>query len=97
MADTSERMLRLLSLLSARVEWPGSELAQRLNVSSRTLRRDVETLRDLGYPVHAIKGSRGGYRLGAGGKLPPLVLDDDQAIAIVSEMRTVSISIVSVS
>ncbi len=88
MADTSERILRLLSLLSARVEWPGSELAQRLNVSARTLRRDIETLRDLGYPVHAIKGSRGGYRLGAGGKLPPLVLDDDQAIAIALALQT---------
>ena len=88
MADTSERILRLLSLLSARVEWPGAELVQRLNVSARTLRRDVETLRDLGYPVHAIKGPRGGYRLGAGGKLPPLVLDDDQAIAIALALQT---------
>ncbi|REF30044.1 helix-turn-helix transcriptional regulator [Calidifontibacter indicus] len=88
MADTSERILRLLSLLGARVEWSGVELAQRLSVSSRTLRRDVETLRELGYPVHAIKGPRGGYRLGAGGKLPPLVLDDDQAIAIALALQT---------
>lgn len=88
MADTSERILRLLSLLGARVEWSGVELAQRLGVSARTLRRDVETLRELGYPVHAIKGPRGGYRLGAGGKLPPLVLDDDQAIAIALALQT---------
>lgn len=88
MADTSRRILRLLSLLSARVEWPGIELADRLGVSARTLRRDVETLRDLGYPVHAIKGPHGGYRLGAGGKLPPLVLDDDQAIAIALALQT---------
>jgi predicted DNA-binding transcriptional regulator YafY len=88
MADTSERILRLLSLLSARIEWSGPELAQRLSVSARTLRRDVETLRDLGYPVHAVKGPRGGYRLGAGGKLPPLVLDDDQAIAIALALQT---------
>lgn len=88
MADTSERILRLLSLLSARIEWPGADLAQRLNVSTRTLRRDVETLRHLGYPVHAVKGPRGGYRLGTGGKLPPLVLDDDQAIAIALALQT---------
>ncbi|GAB95495.1 putative DNA-binding transcriptional regulator YafY [Kineosphaera limosa] len=88
MADTSERILRLLSLLSARVEWPGGELAQRLEVSARTLRRDVQTLRELGYPVHATKGPGGCYRLGAGGKLPPLVLDDAQAIAIALALQT---------
>lgn len=69
MADTSRRILRLLSLLSARVEWPGIELADRLGVSARTLRRDVETLRDLGYPVHAIKGPHGGTA-SVPGKLP---------------------------
>lgn len=88
MADTSQRILRLLSLLSARLEWPGPELAERLGVSPRTLRRDVDSLRVLGYPVHAIKGPHGGYRLGAGGKLPPLVLDDDQAIAIALALQT---------
>lgn len=88
MAYTSQRILRLISLLSARVEWSGVELAQRLGVSARTLRRDVETLRDLGYPVNAIKGPRGGYSLGVGGKLPPLVLDDDQAIAIALALQT---------
>lgn len=80
--------MRLLSLFGARVEWSGIELAQRLDVSVRTLRRDVETLRTLGYPVEAAKGPRGGYRLGAGGKLPPLVLDDDQAIAIALALQT---------
>lgn len=88
MADTSARILLLLSLLEARVEWPGIELAGRLEVSSRTLRRDVETLRELGYPVQAVKGPGGGYRLGAVGKLPPLVLDDDQAIAIALALQT---------
>lgn len=88
MADTSARILNLLSLLEARVEWPGAELAERLGVSARTLRRDVDTLRELGYPVQALKGPGGGYRLGAGGKLPPLVLDDDQAIAIALALQT---------
>ena len=87
-ADTSARILRLLSLLEARVEWSGSDLAGRIGVSARTLRRDVDTLRDLGYPVEAIKGPGGGYRLGPGGKLPPLVLDDDQAIAIALALQT---------
>lgn len=88
MADTSARILRLLSLLEARVEWPGGELADRLGVSSRTLRRDIDTLRKLGYPVNALKGPGGGYRLGRGAKLPPLVLDDDQAIAIALALQT---------
>ncbi|MEV5574938.1 WYL domain-containing protein [Spirillospora sp. NPDC052269] len=88
MADTSARILRLLSLLEARAEWPGAELAARLGVSARTLRRDVDTLRELGYPVEAVLGPGGGYRLGAGGKLPPLVLDDDQAVAIAIALQT---------
>lgn len=87
-AETSERILRLLSLLEARVDWAGAALAERLGVSARTLRRDIDTLRDLGYPVEAIKGPGGGYRLGVGGKLPPLVLDDDQAIAIALALQT---------
>ena len=87
-ADTSARILRLLSLLEARVEWRGAELADRLGVSARTLRRDIDTLRELGYPVDACKGPGGGYRLGGRGKLPPLVLDDDQAIAIALALQT---------
>ncbi|WP_157101089.1 helix-turn-helix transcriptional regulator [Nocardia shimofusensis] len=88
MADTSARILRLLSLLEARVEWPGGELAERLDISPRTLRRDVDTLRALGYPVDPVKGPGGGYRLGHGGKLPPLTLDDEQAIAIALALHT---------
>lgn len=88
MVATSARILRLLSLLEARLEWPGSELAARLEISGRTLRRDIDTLRELGYPVTAIKGPGGGYRLGAGGKLPPLILDDDQAVAIALALQT---------
>ena len=88
MAHTSARILRLLSVLEARVEWPGGDLAKRLGVSARTVRRDIDTLRELGYPVEAVPGPGGGYRLGAAGKLPPLVLDDDQAIAIALALQT---------
>lgn len=87
MADTSGRLLRLLSLLQTPREWPGSELAQRLEVSPRTVRRDVERLRDLGYPVHATLGAVGGYRLAAGTAMPPLLLDDDEAVAIAVGLR----------
>lgn len=83
MANTSSRTLRLLSLLQARRHWPGPELADRLEVSPRTLRRDVERLRELGYPVAAGRGVAGGYELAAGAALPPLLLDDDEAIALV--------------
>lgn len=96
MAETSARILRLLSLLEARAEWGGQALAERLEVSARTLRRDVDTLRDLGYPVEAIKGPGGGYRLGAGSKLPPLVLDDDQAIAIAVALQTAPASVAGI-
>jgi predicted DNA-binding transcriptional regulator YafY len=85
--DTSARLLRLLSLLQARPEWPGAELARRLNVTPRTLRRDVQRLRDLDYPVHSVPGVAGGYRLGSGAALPPLQLDDDEAIAVVVGLR----------
>lgn len=88
MANTSARILRLLTLLEARADWRGSELSTRLDVSPRTLRRDIDTLREIGYPVETAKGPGGGYRLGAGGKLPPLVLDDDQAIAIAIALQT---------
>lgn len=96
MADTSARILRLLSLLEARTEWPGAELAARLGVSPRTLRRDVDTLRELGYPVEAVLGPGGGYRLGSGGKLPPLVLDDDQAVAIAIALQTAPASVAGI-
>ena len=82
MAATSSRTLRLLSLLQSRRHWAGSDLAGRLGVSVRTLRRDVERLRELGYPVEAQRGVDGGYALAPGAALPPLVLDDDEAVAL---------------
>ncbi len=83
MADTGARTLRLLSLLQHRPTWSGHELTQRLAISARTLRRDVERLRELGYPVRARPGVAGGYELAPGAALPPLVLDDDEALALV--------------
>jgi predicted DNA-binding transcriptional regulator YafY len=88
MMETSARLLRLLSLLQARPDWPGADLADRLEVTVRTLRRDVQKLRTLGYPVHAAPGVAGGYRLGAGAALPPLLLDDDEAVAVALSLRT---------
>ncbi|MFF5212749.1 helix-turn-helix transcriptional regulator [Streptosporangium sp. NPDC000396] len=88
MADTTGRVLRLLSLLQAHREWPGPELAERLKVSPRTLRRDIDRLRELGYPVHATTGPAGGYRLEAGTAMPPLLLDDEEAVAIAVGLRT---------
>ena len=88
MANTSSRTLRLLSLLQTHRYWPGSELADRLEVSVRTLRRDIERLRDLGYPVSASRGVDGGYQLAAGAALPPLVLDDEEAVAIAVGLQT---------
>src|SRR5258708_474288 len=82
MANTSMRTLRLLSLLQARRYWPGGELAGRLGVSPRTLRRDVDRLRELGYPIQAQRGVEGGDQLAAGTALPPLVVDDDEAVAL---------------
>jgi predicted DNA-binding transcriptional regulator YafY len=82
MASTSSRTLQLLSLLQNRRYWPGHELAERLEVSVRTLRRDVDRLREMGYPVEAQRGVDGGYQLAAGAALPPLVLDDQEAIAL---------------
>jgi predicted DNA-binding transcriptional regulator YafY len=82
MSGTPGRLLALLSLLQARRDWPGSLLAQRLEVSARTVRRDVDRLRELGYPVEATMGPDGGYRLTAGADVPPLLLDDDQAVAL---------------
>ncbi|MEV5574185.1 WYL domain-containing protein [Spirillospora sp. NPDC052269] len=82
MPKTSARLLSLLSLLQARRDWPGALLAERLEVSSRTVRRDVDRLRELGYPIAAVKGPDGGYRLDAGTRLPPLLFDDEQAVAL---------------
>jgi len=86
--ETSARLLRLLTLLQMRREWSGADLANRLGVSTRTVRRDVDKLRDLDYPVHAAAGTAGGYRLGPGAELPPLLLDDDEAVAVALSLRT---------
>src|ERR671936_593123 len=88
MSETSSRLLELLSLLQGRRDWPGGELADRLEVSGRTIRRDVERLRRLGYPVESLTGPAGGYRLRAGSAMPPLLLDDEEAIAIAVGLRT---------
>jgi predicted DNA-binding transcriptional regulator YafY len=88
MLETSARLLRLLGLLQTRRDWPGTELAERLAVDVRTVRRDVDRLRSLGYPVHGTTGTAGGYRLGAGAALPPLRLDDDEAVAVAVGLRT---------
>jgi predicted DNA-binding transcriptional regulator YafY len=88
MLETSARLLRLLSLLQARRDWTGPQLAERLGVTTRTVRNDVERLRSLGYPVDAAPGIAGGYRLGIGSALPPLLLDDDEAVAVAIGLRT---------
>jgi len=88
MVQTSARLLALLSLLQMRREWRGEELADRLEVGARTIRRDVDKLRSLGYPVESARGVAGGYRLGAGGELPPLLLDDAEAVAVAVGLRT---------
>ncbi|WP_018348080.1 helix-turn-helix transcriptional regulator [Longispora albida] len=88
MANTSSRTLRLLSFLQTHRYWPGSELAERLDVSPRTLRRDIDRLRELGYPVDASRGVDGGYQLAAGAALPPLVMDDDEAVALAVGLQT---------
>ncbi|HEY3609568.1 MAG TPA: YafY family protein [Pseudonocardiaceae bacterium] len=90
MLETSARLLRLLSLLQARPDWTSTELAERLGVTTRTVRNDVDRLRRLGYPVVARQGVAGGYRLGAGGTLPPLLLDDEEAVAIAIGLRTIA-------
>jgi predicted DNA-binding transcriptional regulator YafY len=86
--NTSARMLRLLSLLQTHRYWPGGELSERLDVSSRTLRRDVDRLRELGYVVDAVRGVAGGYQLRAGGQLPPLLLEDEEAVAIAVSLQS---------
>ncbi|MGH4030886.1 helix-turn-helix transcriptional regulator [Actinomycetota bacterium Odt1-20B] len=87
MLETSARLLRLLSLLQAHREWSGADLADRLGVTPRTVRRDVDRLRELGYPVNASPGTGGGYQLGAGAELPPLLLDDEEAVAVAVGLR----------
>ncbi|MFE1263016.1 YafY family protein [Streptomyces albogriseolus] len=88
MLETSARLLRLLGLLQTRRDWSGRELSHRLEVSARTVRRDVDKLRTLGYPIEAVGGVGGGYRLGAGAALPPLLLDDEEAVAVAVALRT---------
>ena len=88
MIQTSARLLALLSLLQLRREWTGQELADRLTVDPRTIRRDIDKLRSLGYPIEAAPGVAGGYRLGAGAELPPLLLDDAEAVAVAVGLRT---------
>ncbi|MBI4940447.1 MAG: WYL domain-containing protein [Actinobacteria bacterium] len=92
MSGTSQRLLALLSLLQARRDWPGQVLAQRLDVSPRTVRRDVDRLRDLGYPIVAAKGPDGGYRLDAGAHLPPLLFDDEQAVALALALQAAAVT-----
>lgn len=87
MLETSARLLRLLSLFQGRRYWSGHDLAARLEVTSRTLRRDVDKLRTLGYPIHSTCGAEGGYQLGAGSTMPPLLLDDNEAVAVALGLR----------
>ncbi|MFT2014233.1 helix-turn-helix transcriptional regulator [Streptomyces sp. 796.1] len=108
MLETSARLLRLLSLLQThgglappgrsgagggRRSWSGAELAERLGVTPRTVRRDVDRLRELGYPVHSVSGTAGGYQLGAGAELPPLLLDDEEAVAVALGLRMAPVGI----
>jgi predicted DNA-binding transcriptional regulator YafY len=88
MLQTSARLLRLLSLFQAQRYWSGADLSDRLEITGRTLRRDVDRLRSLGYPVHSTSGAAGGYQLGAGATLPPLLLDDEEAVAVALGLRT---------
>ena len=87
MSDTTTRALSLLNLLQTHRHWPGSELANRLGVTERTVRRDVERLRDLGYRIESSPGATGGYRLEAGSALPPLLLTDEEAVAMAIGLR----------
>lgn len=96
MLDTSARLLKLLSLLQARRDWPGDALATRLEVSARTVRRDVDRLRELGYPVRATMGPDGGYRLDAGSELPPLLFDAEQAVAVAVALQTATATVTGV-
>ena len=93
MLSTSARLLRLASLLQSRRHWPGQVLAGELGVDARTVRRDVDRLRELGYPVEASSGVGGGYGLGRGAELPPLVLDDEEAVALAIALRAASANV----
>jgi predicted DNA-binding transcriptional regulator YafY len=95
MRETASRLLRLLSLLQSRRPRTGAELSSRLGVTTRTIRHDVERLRELGYPVEARPGVAGGYRLGAGGAIPPLLLDDEEAVAVAIGLRTAASGTIS--
>ncbi|MFD5213961.1 helix-turn-helix transcriptional regulator [Microbacterium sp. NPDC058345] len=97
MTTSPARMLTLLSLLQTPRDWPGRELSDRLGVSPRTVRRDVDRLRELGYRISAVKGPYGGYRLSAGEELPPLLFDDEQAVAIAVALRSVASSGIGVA
>ncbi|MBT3150114.1 WYL domain-containing protein [Streptomyces sp. CHD11] len=88
MQKTSSRLLALLSLLQTHRDWSGGDLARRLDVTSRTVRRDIDRLRDLGYPITTVKGPAGGYRLEAGTRMPPLLFDDGQAVALAVALQT---------
>jgi biotin operon repressor BirA-like protein len=87
---TASRLLRLLPMLTTRPEWRGDELAEALGVTTRTVRRDIDRLRELGYPVVATPGKHGGYALRPGNGLPPLLLDDDSAVAVAIGLRVVA-------
>ncbi|MDI9895673.1 WYL domain-containing protein [Rhodococcus sp. IEGM 1381] len=89
---TTSRLLNLLSLLQTRRDWPGSVLAERLNISHRTVRRDVDRLREMGYSIQATMGADGGYRLDAGSELPPLLFDDDQAVALAVSLQVATVT-----
>ena len=90
MLETSARLLALLGLLQTRGTWAGADLAARVDVGERTLRKDIERLRELGYPIHSVRGPAGGYRLGDHGRLPPLLLDDEEAVAVAVGLGAVS-------